>query len=90
MEPLIGEFDIGGGTRGRGRVVGDVLARLARDRERDGIALVSAHVLRLGNHTRSVRLRKLERDLLRCGDIAQRDLVRPALVIRNVEVNGRI
>ena len=89
-EPLVGKLNLGSATRGRGRVVGDVLACLGRNRERDGIALVDAHVLRLRDHTRSVRLRKLERDLLRCGDIAQRDLVRPALVIRNVEVNGRI
>ena len=89
-EPLVGELNLGSATRGRGRVVGDVLARLGRDREYSRIALMDAHVLRLRDHTRSVRLRKLERDLPRCGDIAQRDLVRPALVIRNVEVNGRI
>ena len=89
-KPLVGELNLGSATRGRGRVVGDVLARLGRDREHSRIALMDAHVLRLRDHTRSVRLRKLERDLLRCGDIAQRDLVRPALVIRNVEVNGRI
>ena len=89
-EPLVRKLNLGSATRGRGRVVGDVLTCIGSDRERDGIALVDAHVLRLRDHTRSVRLRKLERDLLRCGDIAQRDLVRPALVIRNVEVNGRI
>ena len=51
---------------------------------------MGAHVLRLRDHTRHVRLRELKRNLLRRGDIAQRDLVRPALVIRNVEVDGLV
>ena len=89
-EPLVRKLNLGGRARGRGGMIGDILPRLSSNREHCRIALVGAHVLRLRDHTRHVRLRKLERDLLRRGDIAQRDLVRAALVIRNVEVNCRI
>ena len=89
-EPLIEQFDIGGRTRGRLRVVGNALARLGSNREHDSIALVGTRVLRLGDHLRSVRLRELERDLLRRGNAAQRDLVRSALIVGDVEVDGRV
>ena len=89
-EPLVRKLNLGGRARGRGRVVGDILPRLGSDREHGRISLVGAHVLRLRDHTRHVRLRELKRNLLRRGDIAQRDLVRPALVIRNVEVDGLV
>ena len=51
---------------------------------------MGARVLRLSDHFRSVRLRELERDLLRRGNAAQRDLVRSALIVRDVEVDARI
>ena len=71
-------------------MVEDALARLGRDREHDSIALVGTRVLRLGDHLRSVRLRKLERDLLRSGDATQRDLVRSALIVGDVEIDGLV
>ena len=89
-EPLVRKLNLGGRARGRGGMVGDILPRLGSDREHDRISLVGAHVLRLRDHTRHVRLRELKRNLLRRGDIAQRDLVHPALVIRNVEVDGLV
>ena len=90
VEPLTGQFDICSGTSRRGRAVENSLARLGSDREHDSIALVGARVLRLGDHLRSVRLRELERDLLRNGDATQRDLVRSALIVRDVEVDDLV
>ena len=89
-EPLVRKFNLGGRARGRGGMVGDTLPRLGSNREHCRISLVGAHVLRLRDHTRHVRLCELKRNPLRRGDIAQRDLVRPALVIRNVEVDGLV
>ena len=51
---------------------------------------MGTRVLRLGDHHRGVRLRELERDLLRSGDATQRDLVRSALIVGDVEVDGRV
>ena len=71
-------------------MVEDALARLGSNREHGRIALVGARVLRLSDHLRSVRLRELERDLLRSGDATQRDLVRSALIVGDVGVDARI
>ena len=90
VEPLVRQLDVRGGTRGQGRVVEDALTRLGSDREHDSIALVGARVLRLSDHFRSVRLRELERDLLRSGDATQRDLVRSALIVGDIEIDALV
>ena len=89
-EPLVRKLNLGGRARGRGGMVGDILPRLGSNREHCRISLVGAHVLRLRDHTRHVRLCELKRNPLRRGDTAQRDFVRPALVIRNVEIDGLV
>ena len=45
-------------------------------------------ILRLSEHLRSRSLHEFKRDLLRSTHATQCDLVRPALVVRNIKVIG--
>ena len=86
--PLVAQLNVGGRTRRYGGMNANITPRLGSNRKLNRIALVSTRILRLSEHLRGRSLREFKRDLLRRTHAAQRDLVRPALVVGNIEVIG--
>ena len=86
--PLVAQLNVGGRTRRYGGMGANITPRLGSNRKLNRIALVSTRTLRLSEHLRSRSLREFERDLLWSTHAAQCDLVRPALVVGNIEVIG--
>ena len=86
--PLVAQLNVGGRTRRHSGMDANITPRLGANRKLNRIALVSTRILRLSEHLWSRSIREFKRDLLRSTHAAQRDLVRPALVVGNIKVIG--
>ena len=86
--PLVAQLNVGGRTRRHSGMDANITPRLGANRKLNRIALVSTRIQRLSEHLWSRSIREFKRDLLRSTHAAQRDRVRPALVVGNIKVIG--